>query len=92
MDQTTFLDATFTTGFFGLFCKSELLNLRWEDILEILGGLKILITESKTSKKAVYIHISSKSDNLYPVKALKILHNTLPLPLGRIRTLFLLKQ
>ena len=81
MDFASYIDChnwtVFLLGFFGLFCKSELLNLKWSNISEVTGSIKILVTTSKTVKHAVYVHVATRSDNICPVHALKLLHDLL---------------
>lgn len=82
MDLTSYVDArdwaAFLLGFFGLFRKQELLSLVWSNISEIEGGFRVLVKTSKTTKHAVFVHISSRQDTLCPLKALKNLRDLLP--------------
>lgn len=64
--------AAFTTGFFALLRKAELLALRWRDVKKIDKGAKIFVSISKTdpNSKGMFVHVASRSDVLCPVAAL----------------------
>ena len=59
-------------GFFGAFRRSELVNLRWENIHFVSEGVEILIPHSKTdqSHEGQICAIPYGNDTLCPVKAL----------------------
>ena len=64
--------AAIILGFFGLLRKSELLAIRWQDVVQVPGGIKIWIPLSKTDPygKGMWVHVSSRTDAFCPRVAL----------------------
>jgi integrase len=61
-------------GFFGALRRSEIVNLKWSDIVFKKGGMEITISKSKTDKMGVGQIVAvpaSESEDICPVSAMK---------------------
>lgn len=82
--EDTFIDkrdwAMLLLSFFGLFRKSEVVAIFWGQIIDIAGGMKVLVAESKTDPfgKGMYVHIAERDDIYCPKKALREMAKFVP--------------